>query len=174
MDAINQILIEHPFFRHLPPAVIHRLIRFASLGKFNAGQFIFTEGEDANDFFLVLKGGVSLEVNIANYGPVKIEMINRNDVIGWSWLYPPYQWHFDARAVEETEMLILNGKALRSHIEIDHELGYSLMKNIGEVMGQRLQAARRKIIEFYTIFPAPDSDRPKWQSLLDSEASEDK
>ena len=102
MDALNQILIDHPFFKDLPPAIIHRLIRFASLTKLNAGQFVFTEGEEANSFYLVIKGNISLEINMENYGPVSIENIGRGDMMGWSWLYPPYLWHFDARAIEET------------------------------------------------------------------------
>ncbi len=172
MDSINQILIAHPFFKDLTPAIIQRLIRFSSLGKFNAGQYVFTEGEEANDFYLVLKGGISLEVNIANYGPVTIENIGRGDIMGWSWLYPPFRWHFDARAKEETEVIVLNGKALRAHIEIDHELGYNLMKSMGKIMGQRLQSTRKKIIEFYKIFPAPDKSRPEWQTLFGSATSE--
>ena len=172
MDSINQVLVAHPFFKDLPPAIIHRLIRFASLARLDSGQYVFTEGEDANNFYLVLKGSISLEINIPNYGPVTIENIGRGNIMGWSWLYPPFLWHFDARAKEETELIILNGKALRAHIEIDHEVGYNLMKSIGKIMGHRLQAARRKIVEFYKIFPAPDKSRPEWQALLGNDATQ--
>ncbi len=118
---------------------------------------------------MVQKGIVSLEVYVAKVGPVTVETIGTGDVLGWSWLYPPHRWHFDARAVELTHALVLNGKILRNQIEKDHELGFQLMKRISRIVEDRLQATRLKLMEVYNIYKAPGEEteeRPDWQKLI--------
>ena len=69
-------------------------------------------------------------------------------MLGWSWLFPPYYWHFDARAVELTEAVFLHGAPLREECEADHDLGYELVKRMAEVMLKRLQATRRQLLKW--------------------------
>ena len=68
------------------------------------------------------------------------------EVCGWSWLFPPYHWHFDARAVEPTEAIFFYGTRLREQCENDHDLGYELMKRMASVIIRRLQTTRRHLL----------------------------
>ena len=115
--------------------------------QFDAGELIFREGDPANRFYLILKGRVALESYIKDKGTTEIQGIGAGDVLGWSWLFPPYFWHFNARALYPTEAVFIHGTPLRDECESDHELGYELMKRMAEVMVTRLQATRRQLLD---------------------------
>lgn len=166
MEPVKTLLNEHPFFKDFSKQHIRKIIDITSQISFNPGQYIFRDGEEANSFFLILQGIISLEVYVPNRGPVTLGRLDAGDVLGWSWLYPPHRWHFDARALEAAHMLVLNGKTLRKMIEDDHEFGFQMMKKISLVMEDRLQAARLKLMEVYDIYPEPDKTRPKWHELI--------
>ena len=105
-------------------------------------------------------GKVALESS-AEYGePVIIETIGAGDLLGWSWMMPPYQWHFTARALEPTNAIFFAAAILRQYCEKDHLLGFELHKRISAVMMKRLQAARKKMIAIHAqkekLSPVPN------------------
>lgn len=166
MESIKSMLTEHPFFKDFAVDHVKKIIDITSEIRFNPGQYIFRDGEDANTFYLICQGIISLEVYVPNRGPVTLGRLEAGDVLGWSWLYTPHRWHFDARALEAAQMLVLNGKVLRKMIEEDHEFGFQMMKKISLVIEDRLQATRVKLMEVYDIYPEPDQTRPKWHELI--------
>ena len=116
---------------------------------FNKGQTILREGELANRFYLIESGKVLLESGEGFGEPVIIETIGPGDLVGWSWMFPPYVWHFTARAAEPTEAIFFYGTILREYCEKNHSLGYELFKRIAPVMMKRLQAARHKMLSVH-------------------------
>ncbi|MCB0258716.1 MAG: cyclic nucleotide-binding domain-containing protein [Calditrichaeota bacterium] len=162
MDTIKKYIKEHPFFQDFQAEQLDKIVEFASHMSFDPDQYVFRDGEEANAFFLIMKGIISLEVHAPNRGPVSIEWISAGDVMGWSWLYPPHRWHFDARAKEETHVIILNGKKLREMIEEDHEFGYYMLRKIARVVEDRLQATRVKMMQVYDIYKDVGKTRSKW------------
>jgi CRP/FNR family cyclic AMP-dependent transcriptional regulator len=149
MENLESILAEHPFFHGLRPDHLNLLVGCASNVRFDAGKYILREGEEANQFFLIRFGRVALELGTPNKGPVIIETLDQGEILGWSWLIPPYTWHFDARALELTRAIALDGKCLRKKIEADHELGYVVMKRFSELMVQRFQVTRLQLLDMY-------------------------
>ena len=117
------------------------------LMQFEAGQQIFQEGDWANRFYLILDGEVALESSVKDRGIVPIQTIGAGEVLGWSWLFPPYYWHFDARALRPTTAIFFYGTRLRERCEQDHDLGYGLTMRMAEIMMKRLQATRRRLLE---------------------------
>ena len=113
---------------------------------FPAGELIFREGDPANRFYLIQNGKIALESHARNQRNTLIETIGAGDVLGWSWLFPPYYWHFSARAIEATDVIFIYATPLREECESDHELGYELVKRMAEVMMRRLQAARKQLL----------------------------
>jgi CRP/FNR family cyclic AMP-dependent transcriptional regulator len=112
--------------------------------QFAPGEPIFREREFANRFYFLLEGEVALESQ-AKGEPGAIESIGAGDVLGWSWLFPPYDWHFSARAVKPTRLIFLYGTWLREHCEQNRDLGYELLKRMAGVMIRRLQATRQRL-----------------------------
>lgn len=149
MRTLETILAEHPFFAGLEPRYVQIIAGCASNVAFEEGQIIFREGEEANRFYLIRQGRVALEVHAAGVGTLTIQTLDAGDILGWSWLVPPYRWHFDARAVEPTRAIALDGECLRRKCDEDHDLGYELLKRFAEIITQRLQATRLQLLDVY-------------------------
>lgn len=141
------LLAEHPLLRDLPPALLEKLAACAMKARFEAGQNVFREGDPANRFYLILSGRVVLSSNDASGRETLVQTLGPGDVLGWSWLFPPYYWHFDARTTEPVEAIFFYGTRLREQCETDHDLGYALLKRIGAVVVERLQATRLRLLD---------------------------
>lgn len=115
--------------------------------SFEAGSLIFHEGDPANRFYLIQEGKVALETMAREGERALIQTIGAGDVLGWSWLFSPYYWQFDARVVEPVKAIFFYATPLREECEADHDLGYELMKRMAGVMLKRLQAARRQLLK---------------------------
>jgi len=144
--TVESVIAEHPFLTGLQPAHLRTLAENAMRLSYASGEFIFREGEPANRFYLIESGKVSLESQRKDEPPVCIQTIGPGDVLGWSWLFPPYYWNFDARVVEPTTAIFFYGTRLREQCEEDPALGYELMKRMATVVIQRLQAARKQLL----------------------------
>lgn len=149
MQTLEALLTEHPFFTGLEPAYIQAMASFASYNHYDAHKYLFHEGERAAHFYIIQEGKVALETFAAERGMITIETIEAGEVLGWSWLFPPYRWHFGARVVEPTSVIVLDGGGLRAKCEEDHHLGYELTKRVAHIMMQRLQATRLQLLDLY-------------------------
>jgi CRP/FNR family transcriptional regulator, cyclic AMP receptor protein len=139
----------HPFLAGMSRNHLALLTDCAIPVRFKKGQTILREGEMANRFYLIESGRVILESGEGFGEPVVVESIGAGDLLGWSWMFPPYVWHFTARAAESTSAIFFYGTILREYCEKDHSLGYELLKRITPVMMKRLQAARKKMLSVY-------------------------
>lgn len=145
------IIAEHPFLKGLSPHQHRILTDCAMFTKFKPDELLLREGDPANRFYLILRGKVSVESYGSELGVTPVETVGGGEVLGWSWLFPPYYWHFNARAVEPTEAVFLYGTPLRDECEADHDLGYELVKRMAEVMMKRLQATRQQLLNLDQI-----------------------
>jgi CRP/FNR family transcriptional regulator, cyclic AMP receptor protein len=116
---------------------------------FEAGQFLFREGESADTFYVIRNGRVQVETFSPEHGPIIIQTEAEGEVLGWSWLVPPYHWRFDARATEQVRVIAIDGKCLREKCEEDHNLGYELMKRFALIIAERLEATRLQLLDVY-------------------------
>jgi CRP/FNR family transcriptional regulator, cyclic AMP receptor protein len=151
MQTLETILAEHPFFEGLDPRYMPLITGCASNVRFPSGEYIFREGEPSAHFYIIRHGNVALETHGAQRGRIIIETIEAGEVLGWSWLFPPYRWHFSARALQETRAIALDGACLRAKGEADHDLGYELVKRVARIMMERLQATRMQLLDVYNI-----------------------
>jgi CRP/FNR family cyclic AMP-dependent transcriptional regulator len=149
VESLERILAAHPFFEGMEQRHLRVLVDCASNVRFEAGEVIFREGEEANQFYLIRHGRVAVEVSSPGRGPVIIQTLGEGDVLGWGWMIPPYRWRFDARAVELTRAIALDGRCLRERSEEDHDLGFQLMKRAAHVMEERFQATRLQLLDIY-------------------------
>ncbi len=149
LEDLKNILADHPFFTGLSHEYLKLIVGCASNVKYDAGKMILQEGEEANNFYLIRSGKVSVQFKTPNRGPIIIETLGAGDILGWSWLVPPYVWHFDAKSLEVTRMIALDGKCLRNKCESDHNLGYELLKRFSEIIVKRLEATRLQLMDIY-------------------------
>jgi CRP/FNR family transcriptional regulator, cyclic AMP receptor protein len=147
--TLERVLTQHAFFQGLDPQYVELITACAANVRFGAGEVIFREGEPADRFYIIRRGRVSLEVFVPERGQIMVETLDEGDVLGWSWLFPPYRWQFDARALELTRAIALDGQCLRGKCEEDPRLGYELMKRFAQIMVGRLQSTRIRLLDLY-------------------------
>ena len=149
IHSLEPILAEHPFFQGMKKDYLALLAGCASNVRFEGGEFIFRHHEDANQFFLIREGKVAIEIAAVGLEPLEIQTLGPGEVMGWSWLFPPYQWTFDARALERTRALALDGACLRGKCAEDHHLGYEMLTRFSGVIIERLKNTRIQLLDIY-------------------------
>ncbi|MBI4327509.1 MAG: cyclic nucleotide-binding domain-containing protein [Chloroflexi bacterium] len=149
METLETLIAEHPFWKGLSRQHLPLVSESASLVRFKTGQRIYEEGKAAEYFYLICRGKVALEAYVPGKGSITIQTIGRGDALGWSWLFPPYRWHFQATALEETDAIAWETCRLRDQAESNHDFGYELLKRMAHVLLQRLQASRMQLLDFY-------------------------
>jgi CRP/FNR family cyclic AMP-dependent transcriptional regulator len=147
--TLEGVLAKHPFFSGLDERYLQLAVGCAANVRFNTGELIFHEGRGADHFYLIRAGRVALEIPVPGRGNLTIETLGDGEILGWSWLVPPYTWRFDARAAEMTRAIVFDGKCLRDKCEQDHELGYELLKRVIAVLGEGLDATRFRLLDVY-------------------------
>ena len=149
MQGLERIILDQPFFAGLGPEFGAAISGCARNLRFTAGEYLFREGEPANEFYLLRQGSVALELHSPGQQPLIVATLRESDILDDSWLVPPYRWTFDARASELVRVLGVDARCLRDKCEADHDLGYELMKRFAGVMGERLRAMRLQVADVY-------------------------
>ena len=153
MKDIKTLIHEHPFFAGLDDAYLELAAGCASNTHFKPGEYLFHEGDPADRFYLLRGGLVRFEIAVPGRAPVILETVQAGEVIGWSWLFPPYLWQFDAQAIGTVQATAFDGKCLRGKCQENHDLGYELAMRSANVMMQRLQATRLQLLDLYAARP---------------------
>jgi len=139
----------HPFLAGMKRKHLRLIALNAMRISFAVDHQIFREGDLANRFYLVETGRVALEAEAGDTGRALIQTVGLGEVLGWSWLFPPYYWHFSARVLAPTRAIFLYGTRLRNQCEEDHDFGYELIKRMAAVTVRRMQAARERLLQHY-------------------------
>jgi CRP-like cAMP-binding protein len=153
MHTLEHEVAEQEFLRGLSTRHLTQIAECASNVRFPAGDYVFREGEDAGRFYIVTHGRIALEIYGPGRGPIPIATLHAGDALGWSWLFPPYLWHFDARALEACAALAFDAPRLRALCEADRDLGYDLMQRVAQTIAHRLQATRLQLLDVYGDHP---------------------
>lgn len=146
METLHDSIIEHPFFDGMKPEYLAMLGGGAKEETFEKDAVLFREGEPANHFYLIQSGKIALESHKPGNGTAFVQELGAGDVLGWSWLFPPFSWHFQARAMEPTSVIVLSGAHLLIAAERNHDFGYELMKRVSQLVIKRLQATRNRLL----------------------------
>jgi CRP/FNR family transcriptional regulator, cyclic AMP receptor protein len=149
MERIDDLLMQFPFFQGLPPAYLSLIAGCATNAHFKPGEYLLREGDPANRFFAIRKGRVAVETYVPSRGPVVLQTMSAGEILGWSWLFPPYVYQFDARARDEVSTTAFDGACLRGKCEADPALGYEFMKRLARAVSSRLEGTRRQLLDVY-------------------------
>lgn len=146
-QSIADYLSRHPFFTGMDDRHIEFLADSAVETQIGEGGILFRQGSPADKFYLLRSGRVSVQVP-ALVGPVlEIQRLGEDEVLGWSWLIPPYMWNFQARVEKDSQFLEFDGRAVLAHCEEDPRFGFELLKRFAALMSERLAAARQKMMD---------------------------
>ncbi|MDE1922531.1 MAG: cyclic nucleotide-binding domain-containing protein [Gammaproteobacteria bacterium] len=149
METIEDTVAQHPFFAGLTEQDGRLIAGCARNHRFDPGEYLFRAGAAAREFFIVRHGRVALEIPAPARAPIVFTTLGDGEIVGASWLVPPYRWMFDARAVVLTRAIGIDAACLRDKCEADTRLGYEMMKRFLPILVQRLHATRLQILDVY-------------------------
>jgi CRP-like cAMP-binding protein len=150
IEGLGPLVAEHPFFAGMDPAALEIVVGCCANVVFKPGAFLYRQGEAAEKFYLIRDGMVAIEIYVPGRPPIAMETIESGEIIGWSWLMPPYKWGNDARAADTVRAISIDGACLRGKMEKDRVLGYEIYKRFMPIMARRLSQSRLRIVELAT------------------------
>ena len=152
-STVAERISDHRFFAALTDGQRAALAGYGTAVTFTAGQRLFDEGGQADKFWLVEEGCVALDLRVPGRGDQIVETLAAGTVLGWSWLHPPYRWHFGAVARVVTTAIEFDAPAVRHRCDADPAFGYAVLRSFTPVITERLQATRLRMLDLYG---APD------------------
>lgn len=147
IQTLDSTLKKHPFFKVLSDKQLKVIEGCAKNVRFAEGKTIFVEGDPADAFYFIEEGSVSIELTVPDRPRSSVHQVGTGDILGWSWVSPPYHWHFNARALKATKAIAFDARCLRAKLDEDHALGYELLKRFAEVIVQRLDATQVQLLK---------------------------
>lgn len=144
-----ELVAAHPFLAGMDRAQLDQLAAWGTRSLLHAGARVFSEGGRAERFWLIREGQVALDVHVPGRGDMLVETLGPGAVLGWSWLFPPYEWRFGATAVTQTLTVAFDAAAVRRACADDPKLASELYRRFIEVVTDRLQATRLRLIDLY-------------------------
>ena len=149
IEGMESIVREHRFFADLGEPTIKLLAGCARNVVFKAGEYLFRTDDPADEFYLIRQGRVAIDVVAPGRSAITIQTVGVNEIVGVSWLLPPYKWIHDARAVDLVRAIGMDAKCLRGKCDADHDVGYEMMLRFVPLLVGRLQATRMQLLDVY-------------------------
>ena len=149
MQTVEQLIADAPVFQEMAQEHLELIAGCAQNRTFEEGAYLMREGDPADSFYVIRYGRVALEIPVPSRGALTVETIEDGDLVGWSWLVPPFRTSLDARALSNTHTVVFDGTCLRGKADQDPELGYELMRRFVPVIVERLRATRVQLLDVY-------------------------
>lgn len=157
MEALEEVVAKVALFQGMKREHIGLLSGCATEVRYEAGDYPSRAGAHSDRFWVVRDGRLALELWAPGRGSITIAIMTPGDVVGFSWLVPPYQTQFDVHAVAPTRALLFDGRALRERCERDPELGYQLMSRFGGLMVERILVLTMQLLDIHGDHPVEQS-----------------
>lgn len=135
----------------LPPAQRERLMALAREISFPEDARIFEAGDRADRFWVIRSGAVSLTQQVTPVQQVTVASLGVGDLLGWSWLFPPYEWDFGAEAFSQVRAYEFDAATVLGLCEEDPHLGIVLVRSVAEILAHRLETTRGRLMEHYAL-----------------------
>ena len=148
LTSVRELLAAQPVLHDLDETDLDLMAGCASNEVVAAGTFLARDDEPADRFFVVREGKLALELP-SSTGSLVLETLGPGDLVGFSWIFPPYRWVCDVVAVEQTRLVSIEAACLRQKCEADPAFGYRVMKRFAEVVVGRLHSTRLRLLDVY-------------------------
>jgi CRP-like cAMP-binding protein len=146
---LSSVLAKQDFFKDFASEDLHLIAGCAKNVTYPANTLLGEIDGSANSFYLLRKGLISIETHLAHKGTQVVQVVHPGDIIGWSWIFPPYKWSYDVRTIEEVTVTEFDGACLRAKCDAQPALGYRLMRQFSSLIAERLQHSRMRLMDIY-------------------------
>ena len=156
MEVTIETLKQYEFLDGLPDNALTKIANIAKVETYQDGSLLFSEGANAEKFFLIIEGKVSLEklVQLGRTGTPRratTGIISVWQPVGWSSLVHPYIYTSSGLCLEQTKVLVIPGKDLIELMEEMPEVGCQLISRIAAIIRERLNTSSSILTYFLSI-----------------------
>ena len=138
------------FGTRLPEAALVRLETLARPASYAVGAEILREGDPTRDLGVVVRGRVALRLRVPERGPTSILTVEEGDIIGWSVVIPPNRATSSVIALAPTDLLLIDGTALRAALDADPVLAAAVYRSLLEALANRLRGTRMQLLDLFS------------------------
>lgn len=149
IESLDRVLRDHPFLRGLTEEQIRFVVGCAGIARFREGEYLIREGEPASTLYLVRRGRVALEINTPPRGILALETLEPGDILGVSWLFAPFRWSLDARAIGTVLAIGFDACCLREKMAADVAFGWAFSQRLLARLAERLHRVRLQRADLY-------------------------
>ncbi len=138
------------FFKDMPYPYVEKIMGMGEERFFKKDEWIFKAEEPAKEFYIIKEGNIALQISSSceNKKGLTIQKLERGDLLGWSWIIPPYKWNFDAIALVDSKLLHFPAEKVKNTIEEDPLLGYYIVLHLSYILSDRLKNTRLKLSDW--------------------------
>ncbi|MFF4602881.1 cyclic nucleotide-binding domain-containing protein [Streptomyces sp. NPDC001339] len=136
-------------FDAMPPDRSRRLHEIAHTVSLPRATRVFEEGRRADRFWIIRSGQVALDQRVPGRRPAIVETLGRDELLGWSWAFPPYLWHLGAETVGPVEAEEFDATVVRALCESDPVIGRAMYRYVAETVADRLHGTRTRLLDLY-------------------------
>jgi CRP-like cAMP-binding protein len=145
--STTEYLSTHEFFSEFSDDDLNFLCECSSTCDIKMGQILFLQGQNADKFYVVRSGRIAIQMPAIMGPTLQIQALDKDHILGWSWLISPYKWNFQTKAEEDSVLLQFDGAAILTRCEQEPKFGYELLKRFAALMSEGLNAARQKMMD---------------------------
>ena len=149
IKTVKDMLQAHPVFRGFDDDSLTLIAGCGRNERYKAGSFIFREGDDADKVYMLRGGDVAIEMSAPGKGALIVETLHAGEILGWSWLIPPYRHMSDARAVTDVSAVSLDAQCVRGKCDDEPMLGYQMFQEWIPHLASRVRAQRLQLLDLY-------------------------
>ena len=153
VQSLEPIIAKVELFKDLRPEHLRLIAGCASNVRYEPDTFAGRAGDDADRFWVIRQGRMALELFTPGRGAITVATIGEGDVVGFSWLLPPYQLHFDIHVLTATGALLFDGRCLRGKFGSDAVLGYEMLNRFSRIIVSRIEAMSLQLMDIYGDHP---------------------
>ncbi len=147
----KQALRECQVFQRLTDDQLQKVAAFCSQDVYEAGITVFRARGIAEQLFVLVDGKVALQMELPVQESqlrkrVTVDIINRNELFGWSGLVEPYIYTLSAICLQEARVLAINAPRLSALIRDDCGIAHEVLYGLTNVVASRLHDTMQMLV----------------------------
>jgi diguanylate cyclase (GGDEF)-like protein len=137
---IPEVMRAIRIFSDLSPEAATMLYAKMNFRLFEPDEFLFKEGDYGDEFFIILKGAVSITVNLPDGKELVLSKIEAGNFFGEMAIIDRSPRSASCKTLEKTECLSLNALQFNSLMEENPDIACSIMNRMLSIAASRLTA----------------------------------
>ncbi len=128
---------------------IATLLSHSRFVELRPGQYLFREGQENHNFFVLLEGQLDLTMIVPGRGPTRILTLGPGELVAWSAVLGEGIMTSSAICVEHAQLIAVDCKSILDEIASDSGFGCEFMKMMATALAKRLLATRLQMLDLF-------------------------